>query len=190
MRDRLYFNSLRLALAMTAVALAGAGDRFFEGKSLAAEPPSAPVVEIVAPGSAEPLKLTATDLAKLPRIKVTAKDKSGADVAFEGVELAELLKRAGAPQGEALRGPALALAVLVIAADHYQAVFSLAELDPAMSDRKAVLADTADGKPLPPEAGPFRLVVPEDKRHARWVRMVTKIEVIRVESQASPRPDP
>jgi DMSO/TMAO reductase YedYZ molybdopterin-dependent catalytic subunit len=55
-----------------------------------------------------------------------------------------------------------------------------------------LLADTADGKPLPPQAGPLRLVVPDDKRHARWVRQVTRIDIIRVDpapsSAAAPKP--
>jgi DMSO/TMAO reductase YedYZ molybdopterin-dependent catalytic subunit len=153
---------------------------------------AAPAPAILAIGGAvrSPLTLERSDLAAMPRTTITAKDKSGANITYEGVELAELLKRAGVPLGEELRGPALLLAVVITASDGYHAVFALSELDPAMTDKKVLLADTAEGKILPPETGPFRLVVPEDKRHARWVRLVTRIDVIRVNPTPSPPATP
>ena len=36
-----------------------------------------------------------------------------------------------------------------------------------------------DGKPLDDAIGPFRLVVPTDKRGARWVRQVTRIRIVK-----------
>lgn len=66
--------------------------------------------------------------------------------------------------------------VRVTASDHYQVVFSLAELDAALGNEQVILADTQDGHPLTKD-GPFRLVVPGDKRPARWIRNVTTIEV-------------
>jgi hypothetical protein len=69
------------------------------------------------------------------------------------------------------------LYVIVEAADGYQAVFALSEFDPDFTDRVIILADRRDGKPLPPPEGPFRLVVAGEKRHARWVRGVTTLDV-------------
>jgi hypothetical protein len=66
-----------------------------------------------------PFTLDRATLAAMPRTTIIAKDKSGADITYQGVELAELLKRAGAPLGEELRGPALSLAVLITASDAY-----------------------------------------------------------------------
>ncbi len=66
--------------------------------------------------------------------------------------------------------------VRVTASDHYQVVFSLAELDPALGNEQVILADTQDGHPLTKD-DPFRLVVPGDKRPARWIHNVTTIEV-------------
>jgi hypothetical protein len=40
------------------------------------------------------------------------------------------------------------------------------------------LADRRDGKPLDNHEGPLRFVVPGDKRHARWIRGVTMLEVV------------
>jgi len=67
------------------------------------------------------------------------------------------------------------LYVVVEAKDGYQAVFALPEFDPAFTDNVIVLADTRDDKPLNDVEGPFRMIVPADKRHARWVRQVTAI---------------
>ena len=125
------------------------------------------------------LTLTAADLAKMPRgsVKTTS---SGMETVYEGVWLHEVLKRAGAPQGSALRGKALASYVLAEAQDGYQVVFSLAELDPAFIDNEILLADTANGKPLFGAQGRFRLIVPKDKPGARSVRMLTRLEVVRL----------
>jgi DMSO/TMAO reductase YedYZ molybdopterin-dependent catalytic subunit len=123
------------------------------------------------------LTLTAEDLAKMPRgtVKTTS---SGMATIYEGVWVHEVLKRAGAPQGAALRGKALAGYVLAEAQDGYQVVFSLGELDPAFIDNEILLADTANGKALFGSQGRFRLVVPKEKPGARSVRMLTKLEVV------------
>lgn len=125
------------------------------------------------------IKLTADDLAKLPRASVRA-TYHGIETTYEGVWVHHLLKRAGVPQGPELRGKALSTYVLAQAHDGYQVVFSLAELDPEFIDNEILLADTANGKPLAGEQGRFRLVAPKDKVTARSVRMLTKLEVVQL----------
>jgi DMSO/TMAO reductase YedYZ molybdopterin-dependent catalytic subunit len=139
---------------------------------------SAPAVQIRG-AVQQPLKLTADDLAKMPRatVKMTS---SGVETVYEGVWLHEVLKRAGVPQGTALRGKALASYVLAEAQDGYEVVFSLAEIDPTFIDNEILLADTANGKPLFGEQGRFRLVAAKDKPVARSVRMLTKLEVVQL----------
>jgi len=124
------------------------------------------------------LTLSAGDLAKMSR--ATVRLSNGTETVYEGVWLHEVLKKAGVPQGDALRGKALAGYVLAEAQDGYQVVFSLAELDPSFIDNEILLADTTNGKPLSTEQGGFRLVVPKDKVGARWVRMLTKLEVVQL----------
>jgi DMSO/TMAO reductase YedYZ molybdopterin-dependent catalytic subunit len=126
-----------------------------------------------------PLSLTAEDLAKMPRATVRT-TSNGMETVYEGVWLHEVLKKAGVPQGEALRGKALSSYVLAEAQDGYQVLFSLGELDPAFIDNEILLADTANGKALFGAQGRFRLVVPKDKPGARSVRMLTKLEVVQV----------
>jgi DMSO/TMAO reductase YedYZ molybdopterin-dependent catalytic subunit len=125
------------------------------------------------------LSLTADDLEKMPRASVRATN-DGMETVYEGVWLHEVLKKAGVPQGSALRGKALSSYVLAAGQDGYQVVFSLGELDPAFIDNEILLADTAEGKPLFGAQGRFKLVVPKDKPGARSVRMLTKIEVVQL----------
>lgn len=127
----------------------------------------------------QPLALSAEDLAKMPRASVTTAS-NGMQTVYEGVWIHEILKRAGVPQGETLRGKALGSYVLAEAQDGYQVLFSLGELDPSFVDNQILVADTANGKPLFGAQGRFRLVVPKDKPGARSVRMLTRLEVVAV----------
>jgi DMSO/TMAO reductase YedYZ molybdopterin-dependent catalytic subunit len=137
-----------------------------------------PRVALSVTGAVEkPLMLSADDLAKLPRQTVRATDHSGKESVFGGVPLFEVLKAAGVTFGEHLRGPAMANYLVVEASDGYRAVFALPELDPAWTDRVILLADIRDSKPMTAPEGPLRIVVPDEKRHGRWVRMVVAVRV-------------
>jgi DMSO/TMAO reductase YedYZ molybdopterin-dependent catalytic subunit len=125
-----------------------------------------------------PVKVTATELAKLTRRTVTVKDHEGASVKFEGYALAEVLQLAGVPSGELLKGRNLTKYLLVEALDAYQVVFALPEIDPGYTDKMILLADRKDGKPLSEKEAPFRLVVPDDKKQARWIRQIKSFTVI------------
>jgi len=124
-----------------------------------------------------PLKLTASDLGALPRLTVRAKEHSGQEAAFEGVALIEILRMSGVKFGEAVRGKALSTYLVVRASDNYQVVFTPPEVDPAFTDRTTLLADKKNGAPLSAAEGPLRIVVPDEKRQARWVRNVISISV-------------
>ena len=126
------------------------------------------------------LALTLAEIESMQAETINAKDHDGSTASYQGVSLHTILVRAGVPQGESLRGEALHLCVLVKAADGYQVVFSVAELDPLFTDKETLLAYRRDGKELDSKAGPLRLVIPDEKRQARWVREVTGLEVIRV----------
>jgi DMSO/TMAO reductase YedYZ molybdopterin-dependent catalytic subunit len=128
---------------------------------------------------AKPLTLTAADLKGMPRTTVSVMDQ-GREVKYVGVLVGDILARAGAPLGRDMSGPAVATYVLARAKDGYAAVFSLAELDPAMTPNDIIVADMVDGQPLFDYQGPFRIVAPHDKRGARGVRMLRKLDVIRL----------
>ena len=82
--------------------------------------------------------------------------------------------------GNQRRGKALAGYVIAEAKDGYAVVFSLGELDPDLGAARIVVADKRDGKLLFAYQGPVRLVVPADKEGARSVRMLEKLEVVKL----------
>ncbi len=123
------------------------------------------------------LSLDAKTLAAMPHEEVMASAHDGAASQWRGVKLEDVLARAGVSLDKPLRGRALASFVRVTAADQYQVVFGLADLDPTLGHTQVLLVDMRDGKALDKD-GPVRLLVPGDKRPARWVRNVTAIEVV------------
>lgn len=146
----------------------------------AAAAATAPATLTIAGSVRTPLTLTPAELGQMPRTRVEVNGEDGRKVQYEGVLVAELLKRAGAPLGSELRGDALTTYVLASASDGYQVVFSLAELDPAMTGNEVIIADTVDGKPLFAYQGPLRIVAPKDARPARSIRMLQRLEVVRL----------
>jgi hypothetical protein len=123
------------------------------------------------------IRLRAHDLAAMAHERINVVDEKGSDITYEGVPIIEILRRVGTPSGKDLRGKQMTLYLLVSASDGYHAVFSLAELDPDFTDRRILLVDRRDGKALSSAEGPFRILVPGEKRHARWVRNVTALAV-------------
>src|SRR5258708_7055974 len=113
--------------------------------------------------------LARADIEALPRVKVTTA-ASGMSATFEGVPLKAVLEKAGVRFGETLKGKRMASCLLVEASDGYHVVIALPEIDPAFSDKQVVLTFLRDGKPLDDKEGPYRIVIPDEKRIARWVR--------------------
>jgi hypothetical protein len=121
------------------------------------------------------------ELSMLPHQDVTAFDfHEKQNHVYSGVPVQGLLAKAGVQFGEKLRGKALRQVVIAHCRDHYDIVFALAEFDDAFNNRTILLVDRQDGQPLPDALGPVRLLVPGDKRPARWARMVTSLEVVSV----------
>ena len=128
-----------------------------------------------------PRTLSAADLAALPHREQATTDKEGKQHLYRGVALADVLHLAGAPAGKGIHGPVLAEALVATAADGYQAVFALPEVDPDFSTQTILLADQRDGQPLPAHDGPYQLIVPLEKKPARWVRQLTGLRVVKVQ---------
>jgi hypothetical protein len=128
-------------------------------------------------GKAVALDLAALD--KLPQRHVQA-EAHGHKADCSGASLIDVLAQVGAPSGDKLRGKDLALYVRVRAADGYQVVYALAELDPQFRGEDVpVLTHQCEGKLLDAKDGPFRIVAPSEKRPARWIRQVTAIDLLR-----------
>ena len=132
-------------------------------------------------GVSTPFELSADDLKRLQRQNLRVLDPhTHKTEVYEGVAIHDLLHRAGVPEGENFRGAAMTAYVVAEGTDGYRVVFSLAELDPGTSDSEVLVADTMNGAPLDAKHGPFQLVVPHDKRAARWVRMLKSLTVSQV----------
>ncbi len=151
----------------------------FAPAGLFAQASQAPALHVIGEVP-KPLELGAADIAALPRQTIRVTDEKGAEVEYDGVPVAEILTKAGAPLGKEMKGPNMALGVVASAPDGYRVLFSLTEFDAAFSDHVIILADRRNGKALDNHEGPLRFVVPGDKRHARWIRGVTTLEVVRV----------
>jgi DMSO/TMAO reductase YedYZ molybdopterin-dependent catalytic subunit len=164
------FLPLGLAAQEPAARLATASD---PPKQATAKPSSA-LLEVRGE-VARPLALSAEEFAKLPRQTVKARGHDGVESEYEGVPLIQVLGRAGVPTGAELKGKELTRYVVVEAADGYRVNFSLAELDAAFTDRVVLLADRRDGRRLTDREGPLQVIVPGEKKHARWVRQVTRL---------------
>ena len=168
----------RLAAAAAIICVAWSSERAVIAR---AQPPTAASDQtlVVAGDVTEALTLGPSDLKMMPRTTVTVNEE-GRQINYEGVLVGELLKRAGAPVGRDLSGKAVASYVRASAKDGYQVVFALAELDPGFTSNDIIVADAIDGKPLFDYQGPLRIVAPHDKRGARSIRMLQRIEVARL----------
>jgi hypothetical protein len=124
--------------------------------------------------------LARSDIESLPHVKVAAHGAEN-NATFEGVALKTVLEKAGVEFGHSIRGKRLASCLLVEAADGYSAVIALPEIDPDFTDKQIVLAFLQDGKPLDAKAGPYRILIPDEKRMARWVRQVTTLKIVYVQ---------
>jgi DMSO/TMAO reductase YedYZ molybdopterin-dependent catalytic subunit len=125
-----------------------------------------------------PLTINLADLGQYKQTVVVRKDRDGKDHTYSGVLLETLLQKAGVTMGKQLRGENLTKYVLADASDGYQVIFALAELDSEFTDRKIILADMVDGKPLLPADGPFRIIVQDEKKPARCIKQVTGLSVV------------
>ena len=64
-------------------------------------------------------------------------------------------------------------------------VLAIGEVDPATTDKVVLLADKKNGAALPEKEGPWRIVMPDEKRPVRWIRMLKRIIV---QSAAAEKP--
>jgi DMSO/TMAO reductase YedYZ molybdopterin-dependent catalytic subunit len=127
------------------------------------------------------LDLKAKDLAKFTRREAKGKDHDGKESKYGGVNLSDILLSAGAKIGkDELRGKEQAAYILIEAADGYKGIFSIAELSADFTDKTILLADSRDGKPLTEKEGFWQIIVPDEKKHGRWVRQVTTIKLVKI----------
>jgi hypothetical protein len=120
--------------------------------------------------------LKLSDLAAMPRRTISVIDKDG-DAKYEGVLIQDILTRAGMTFGQSLRGPRLRDYLLAEAGDGYAVIYALPEISTEFSDRAVIVADRVNGAAISGRDGPLRIIVSDEKKHARWVRNVISLTV-------------
>ncbi len=123
------------------------------------------------------LRLTPAEFAALPHEQVAVEGKKGKEE-FEGVALHAILARAGVPVGRHRPGHHPIEYVIAEAADGYRALFSLAEVDPALGGSAIYVVDRRGGQPLAEAEGPWRMVVVRDSVRSRWVRQLVALRLV------------
>ena len=146
---------------------------FFVSTNAVAQAPA--TLTVVVDGTSK--AVAAASIQQLPRDTATMVFHEQPPVRYQGVSLASVLKSVGV-KTDSLRGPALATRLVVEASDGYRIVLALSDLDPSLGGRRILLADRVDGKPLPADEAPWRLIIPGDQRPARSARQVVTIRVI------------
>jgi hypothetical protein len=137
-----------------------------------------PTFEVRVEGRA-PLTLSAEDISKMPSHTIGV-NEHGKDISYTGVLVYDVLVKTGVPMGAQLRGKVLSSYMLATAKDGYAVLYALPEFDPAFTNAQPLIATAADSKPLDANQGPFRIVMPQDKKPARSLRMLQMIEIVQL----------
>jgi hypothetical protein len=124
--------------------------------------------------------LTHAALERLPQVDLPLTFRDGSRHTLRGPMVSDVLAAAGLANGTNLRGPLARTVVLARALDGYAVAFALAEVDPALTDRRIIVALTQDGAGLPDRDAPFRLVTEGDQRPPRWIRQVIELQLVEV----------
>jgi hypothetical protein len=136
------------------------------------------LVFALAVAATQPVPVTAELLAGLPKSEASF-TAHGNSQTCTGPTLASVIGKIGVPTGNDVRGEALATGIIARARDGYTVLFSIGELDVMLGASKAIIASRCDGKAISPEDGPYRLVVPGERRAARSVRQLESLTVQR-----------
>lgn len=154
------------------------GPQFWQGEpTIVAKEP-----ELIITGAVEaPVTLRASQLARLRHRVVSGKRRDGMPTQFEGVLLKDALELAGVRFGDSLKGDRMSMFLLAESADGYRVVFALPELDPSFTDKVVLLAMLQDGIELSSREGPFRIIIPDEKKQARSIKQLKMLRLLRSE---------
>lgn len=83
---------------------------------------------------------------------------------LSGVSRKAALERGGVGFGEMLKRTRLASCLLGETANGCRVVIALPEIDPAFTNKQFLLPFLRDGKPLDNKEGPYRIMIPDEKR--------------------------
>ncbi len=95
-----------------------------------------------------------------------------------GIPLYSLIQEAAPRTEKAPKHYDLSFLVVLEARDGYRVFFSLAELTPQCGNAQAWLVWEVDGKPLTEKEAPFRLAVPSDQGHDRYIYGISAMTLV------------
>ncbi|MEO5568838.1 MAG: hypothetical protein ABIR92_10110, partial [Gemmatimonadaceae bacterium] len=120
--------------------------------------------------------LTAADLRQLKRVSLRIADTRDSST-VSGISLWSVLEKVGSPAAVASGRQRASTYLKLTGADGVSGVIALVEVDPSFSKREVLIIDQRNSKALDPVEGPWRVIVPDDLRHARWIRNLKSITV-------------
>jgi DMSO/TMAO reductase YedYZ molybdopterin-dependent catalytic subunit len=185
-------RSARCLCALTAICVAAVLFLCVSHETAAKDPdrPSLSLTIMDVDGS--PVEFSPESVGQLPQVEEKECICVGEHVGFigiidyKGVRLADLLKNARAASALSLYEQK-SLYLIFKGTDGYQVIASWCELTQTAAGARAMVALEKDGKPLPPNEGPFRLLFPADKYVGRSVKC---LETIEIRSAMSGKPAP
>jgi hypothetical protein len=146
-----------------------------------AHAPAKPSTALVLTIDGKSTTLSVADLQAMPQKTLSVKNgHSGADELYTGVAVGDLLARYGFAFESSTAKRVYHSYVRAEGTDGYWVLYSASELEGVLRETGAIVALTADGKPLG-EQGEFKIVLAGEKRPARWVRNLKSLTVVTVE---------
>ena len=174
--------ALFLALApLSLVAQAPAGQDSKAPDGMAAEHAKAPVppsksVSITFEGRIT--TLTLEDLINLPQVTVNVHNAhSNKEETYTGPLVSDVLAKAGLVSSRETQPLILHSSVVATGTDHYYVLYSAAEVEPAFSTGKVIVAVMKSGLP-DHDGGLIQLVNTTDAKPARWVHGLSSLNVM------------
>ncbi len=128
-----------------------------------------------------PTTFTVADLKKLPATTVTVTLRTDKGVqgiySYTGALLNTVIQQTVPITNTSFKNDITRLFATVGATDGYQVTVGMAEILPNFGHEQIILAYAKDGRPLGPDEGAIRLIVPGDTVAGRWVSNVNSITI-------------
>ena len=113
------------------------------------------------------------------RVKVVNYTHRGDPYTSRCISLIDFVRAVGPKTRKGVGDPLLGFVAVVRAGNGYTASFALGELLPEYGNKEVWIVLDRDGKPLPPDEGPVRLLIPsEPDKRERWVYGIRSITLI------------
>jgi hypothetical protein len=141
------------------------------------KPPVPPSTSLTLVNGATTKTLTIADLSKLPQITVHVHNAHrNADEDYTGPLVSDVLALAGLAPTHENEAVILHSYVVASATDHYSVIYSAAEMEPAFSNSKVIVAISKAGATNSEGSG-IQLINTDGAKPARWIHGLTTLTV-------------